>query len=92
MARKKKTEPVEVITEPQVVRGSHLTVTTYPDGRVDTEWDWEQLAEDIDRAIREYGNNQTSTKIDHEVEPVSKVSSRRSSTVKSRKKKENNSV
>ena len=92
MARKKKTESVEIITEPQVVRGSHLTVITYPDGRVDTEWDWKQLAEDIDRAIREYGNNQTSTKIDHEIDSVSKVSSRGSSTVKGRKKKENNSV
>jgi len=92
MARKKKPEAVEVITEPQVVRGSHLTVTTYPDGRVDTEWDWEQLAQDIDRAIKEYGNNQTITKIDNEVAPVPKISSRRSSTVKSRKKKENNSV
>lgn len=48
MARKK------VITEPTVVKGSHLTVITHPDGRTELEWDDEQLLKDVRAAISEY--------------------------------------
>jgi hypothetical protein len=44
MATKKKR--VEV-TEAVVVKGSHLTVTTYPDGRTELEWDDEALLNDV---------------------------------------------
>ena len=44
MATKKKRAE---ITEAVVVKGSHLTVTTYPDGRTELEWDDEALLRDV---------------------------------------------
>ena len=37
--------------EPKVVKGSHLTVTTYPDGRTELEWDDEALMRDVRKAL-----------------------------------------
>jgi hypothetical protein len=37
--------------EPTVVKGSHLTVTTYPDGRTELVWDDEALMRDVREAI-----------------------------------------
>jgi len=48
MATRKKKEEVTV------VKGSHLTVTTYPDGRTELEWDDEALARDVRQAILKY--------------------------------------
>ena len=48
MARKK------VSTEPTVVKGSHLTVTTYTDGRTELEWDDAALERDVKEAIEAY--------------------------------------
>lgn len=53
MARKKKT-PVVESTEPTVIKGSHLTVTTWPDGRTELEWDDEALTRDVRLALEEY--------------------------------------
>lgn len=36
---------------PKVVKGSHLTVTTHPDGRTELEWDDEALLRDVRAAI-----------------------------------------
>ena len=47
MATKKKKD----IEEVKVVKGSHLTVTTYPDGRTELEWDDEALMRDVQEAI-----------------------------------------
>ena len=47
MATKKKTAEV---TEAVVVKGSHLTVTTYPDGKTTLEWDDEALLRDVREA------------------------------------------
>lgn len=44
MARKKKEEV-------KVVKGSHLTVTTHPDGRTELVWDDEALLRDVKEAI-----------------------------------------
>ncbi len=52
MATRKKT-----ITEPKVVKGSHLTVTTYPDGRTELEWDDEALLRDVRAAILKAESN-----------------------------------
>jgi YD repeat-containing protein len=59
--RKKKTDSIEmpgtiggakiVFVEPTVVKGSHLTVTTHPDGRTELEWDDEALLRDVQNAI-----------------------------------------
>lgn len=40
--------------EPTVVVGSHLTVTTYPDGKTELKWDDEALARDVREALDEY--------------------------------------
>ena len=48
MATKKKTAEV---TEAVVVKGSHLTVTTYPDGKTTLEWDDEALLHDVREAL-----------------------------------------
>jgi hypothetical protein len=39
------------IVLPKVEKGSHLTVTTYPDGRTELEWDDEALTRDVRAAI-----------------------------------------
>jgi len=54
--RKKKTDvimsaDIAEMTVPKVVKGSHLTVTTYPDGRTELEWDDEALLRDVREAI-----------------------------------------
>lgn len=36
---------------PIVTKGSHLTVTTYEDGRTELEWDDEALMRDVQEAI-----------------------------------------
>ncbi len=46
--RKKK---AEVTGEATVVKGSHLTVTTHPDGRTTLEWDDEALMRDVREAL-----------------------------------------
>ena len=46
MARTKK-----AATEAVVTKGSHLTVTTHPDGKTELEWDWEALQRDVKEAI-----------------------------------------
>ena len=48
MARTKKTDEVKV------VKGNHLTVTTYPDGRTELEWDDEALAKEVREATEAY--------------------------------------
>lgn len=40
-----------VFPETKVVKGSHLTVTTYPDGRTDLEWNDEALLRDVREAL-----------------------------------------
>jgi YD repeat-containing protein len=37
--------------KPKVVKGNHLTVTTWPDGRTTLEWDDEALLAEIRTAI-----------------------------------------
>lgn len=59
MATKKKKDTVPMpgtigaakLVFPQVVKGSHLTVTTYEDGRTELEWDHDQLLKDVQDAI-----------------------------------------
>lgn len=38
-------------TFPKVVKGSHLTVTTFEDGSTKLEWDWDALVKDVNEAI-----------------------------------------
>ena len=50
MARKK-IQLAEVSSLPDSVqKGSHLTVSTYPDGRTELEWDWDALVNEVREA------------------------------------------
>ena len=40
-----------VFTKPKIDKGSHLTVTTYPDGRTELVWDDDALLRDVREAI-----------------------------------------
>jgi hypothetical protein len=52
MARKK-IQLAEVSSLPtSIEKGSHLTVTTYPDGRTELEWDDVALLNDVREAIK----------------------------------------
>lgn len=42
------------LSKPQVVKGNHLTVTTWPDGKTTLEWDDEALLIEIRTAIAVY--------------------------------------
>jgi len=46
MATRKKNQ----LAEPTVTKGSHLTVTTHPDGRTELEWDWDRLVNEVREA------------------------------------------
>ena len=50
MARKK-IQLEEVSSMPDSVKvGSHLTVSTYSDGRTELEWDWDALVKEVREA------------------------------------------
>jgi len=40
-----------ILPETKVVKGSHLTVTTHPDGKTTLEWDDDALLRDVREAI-----------------------------------------
>jgi hypothetical protein len=48
---------------PKVTKGSHLTVTTYENGKTELEWDDVQLAKDVHIAINEYEKTLVSNEI-----------------------------
>ena len=54
MATRKKKSDVVDIQEPTVVKGSHLTVTTYTDGSTKLEWDDMTLEKEVREAIAAY--------------------------------------
>ena len=49
--RKKKTDTLESTVEPTVVKGNHLTVTTFPDGQVKLQWDDKALLKEVQAAL-----------------------------------------
>jgi YD repeat-containing protein len=50
-SRKKQIAELKAKDEPKTIVGTHLTVTTHPDGRVELEWDDEQLLKEVREAI-----------------------------------------
>ena len=61
MPKKKiKSQVEETVILPQIVRGSHLTITYHADGRVDMEWDWDQLNREINEAIETWYSKSTT--------------------------------
>jgi len=59
--RKKKTETT-TSEWPKVTVGSHLTVTTYENGKTELKWDDEALARDVRDAIADYQAKQVKKK------------------------------
>ena len=57
----KKTKKV-TIEWPQIVKGSHLTVKTFEDGRTELEWDDDQLLKEVREAIASVQTNNKQTK------------------------------
>ena len=60
--RKKKTES----QEPTVVKGTHLTVTTFPDGRTELQWDDEALLKEVREALNSVEVPKTKRKLTKE--------------------------
>ena len=50
MATRKKIQLEEVSSLPDIVKGSHLTVITYPNGKTELEWDWDALVNEVREA------------------------------------------
>jgi hypothetical protein len=51
MATRKKIQLGEVSSLPDLVKvGSHLTVSTYSDGRTELKWDWDALVKEVREA------------------------------------------
>ena len=69
MARKKKLEELGNVPAngwPKINQGSHLTVKTFEDGKIELIWDDDALLRDVQTALTEYENsvkvNTTKTK------------------------------
>ena len=60
--RKKKIES----QEPTVVKGNHLTVTTFPDGKTVLEWDDEALIKEVREALESVEVPKTKRKLTKE--------------------------
>jgi hypothetical protein len=61
---RKKNQLAEINSLPTVVKGSHLTVTTFPDGRTELLWDWDALVNEVREACAsvELANTKPSVK------------------------------
>jgi hypothetical protein len=59
MATRKKKEN----TEPTIVKGNHLTVTTFPDGKTMLEWDDEALLKEVREALNSVEVPKTKRKL-----------------------------
>lgn len=44
-------------TEPEIIKGKHLTVTKYPNGKTTLKWDDEALLKDVREALTAYENS-----------------------------------
>lgn len=54
--------PTQKTKWPTVVKGSHLTVTTYENGKIVLEWDDDALRKEVKDAILTYEKTKTSRK------------------------------
>jgi hypothetical protein len=80
--RKKKSESVVLdmpgtigsakIVLPKVVKGSHLTVTTFLDGKTELVWDDEALLRDVQNALTDYENTVKLTVTETKVKKTKK--------------------
>lgn len=80
MATRKKKET----TEPTIVKGSHLTVTTFPDGRTELQWDDEALLNEVRNAILKA---ESTMPVSTEVNPIKKKAAPKKAKVEEPKTK-----
>lgn len=59
-------------TDPIIVKGSHLTVTTWADGRTELKWDDDALLRDVQAATLKFESNIPAAKITAKKKPVAK--------------------
>jgi len=52
----------KIASEPKIVKGTHLTVTTYPNGKVELEWDWDALVQEVREACANVSNKPAKKK------------------------------
>jgi hypothetical protein len=52
----------EIHFTPKVVKGNHLTVTTHPNGKVELEWDWDALVQEVREACAGVDNKPVKKK------------------------------
>jgi hypothetical protein len=69
----------KIASEPKVVKGSHLTVTTHPDGSTELEWDDEALLRDVRAAILKA---ESIMPVSTTVEPAKKKAAPKKATAK----------
>ena len=65
--RKKKTDvimsaDIAEMLKPKIVKGTHLTVTTFPNGKTMLEWDDEALLKEVREALKSVEVPKTKTK------------------------------
>ncbi len=63
MATRKKKETTNVPSGgwPKIVQGTHLTVTTYEDGKTELKWDWDALVSEVRNACLKAESNIPAT-------------------------------
>lgn len=59
--RKVKQKVTKENLEPVVVKGTHLTVTTWPNGRTELKWDDDALLKEVRNAILKYESSVTAS-------------------------------
>ena len=47
LPKEKKTKSTKVDSWPKIEQGTHLTITTYEDGRTELVWDWDALVNEV---------------------------------------------
>ena len=78
MATRKKIQLEEVSSLPTIVKGSHLTVTTYPDGKTELEWDWDALVNEVRMACLKAESNIPAETALETMKPAVKAKSKKS--------------
>lgn len=61
LPKEKKTKSKKVDSWPKIEQGTHLTITTYEDGRTELVWDWDALVSEVRAAILKAESNIPAT-------------------------------
>jgi len=69
----KKIKLAEVNSLPTVIKGSHLTVTTHPDGKTSLEWDDEALMRDVREALASVEESKILNSVEVSVQVIEKA-------------------